>query len=122
MTNGPPTYDEMMTLFEYNGVHRKVEAVRGMTLLLNSWLFRHPAEFAKVWGAYSEAAEKTVNLTREEVSSSYNSLFESVGGEGKEGTPRPTQGSTDRNCWAVSGCISPEYLQYSVLERRCRQV
>ena len=56
MTDGPPTYDEMMTLFGINGVHRKAEAVRGMTLLLDSWLFRHPAEFAKVWSAYSEAA------------------------------------------------------------------
>ena len=122
MTDGPPTYDEMMTLFGINGVHRKAEAVRGMTLLLDSWLFRHPAEFAKVWSAYSEAAEKTVNLTREEVSPSYSSLFASVGGASKEGAPRPTQGSTDRNCWAVSGCIGPEYMQYSMLERRCRQV
>ena len=87
MTNGPPTYDEMMTIFANNGIHRKAEAVHSMTLLMDSWLFRHPAEFAEVWGAYSEAAVKTVNLTREEVSQTYNSLFVSVGGEGKEGAP-----------------------------------
>ena len=68
MKEGPSTYDEMMTLFTANGVHRKAEAVHGMTLLLNSDYFKHPTEFLSVWDEYSNAAKKMVNLTKEEVS------------------------------------------------------
>ena len=87
MTDGPPTYDEVTTLFGSNGPHRKAEAVRGMNLLLNSKHFRHPAEFAAVWSIYSKAAEEIVNLSREEVSFIGSSLINSLGGEDKGRAP-----------------------------------
>ena len=75
MTNGPPTYDEVVTLFGSNGPNRKAEAVRGMYLLLNSKHFRHPAEFAEVWSLYSKAAEKFITFSKEEVSLIRSSLI-----------------------------------------------
>ena len=77
MTNGPPTYDEVTTLFTANAVQRKAEAVRGITFLLNSKLFRHPAEFAEVWSTYSKATEEIVNLSKEEVSLISRNVVES---------------------------------------------
>ena len=75
MTDGTPSYDEVNTIFGVSGVYRKAEAIRGMTLLLNSKLFRHPKEFAEVWNAYGKAAEKFITLSREEVSSFFNILL-----------------------------------------------
>ena len=92
MTNGPPTYDEVVTLFGSNGPNRKAEAVRGMYLLLNSKHFRHPAEFAEVWSLYRKAAEEIVNLSKEEVSLICSSLINSLGREDKGRAPRIAQG------------------------------
>ena len=83
MTNGTPSYDEVNTIFQASGVYRNAEAVRGMILLLNSKLFRHPKEFAEVWNAYGHAAEKFITLSREEVSSFFKYLIALVGGEDK---------------------------------------
>ena len=92
MTNGPPTYDEVTTLFTANAIQRSAETVRGITLLLNSKLFRHPAEFAEVWSTYSKATEEIVNLSKEEVSLINSSLINSLGREDKGRAPRIAQG------------------------------
>ena len=68
LDDGLPSYDDVNTIFQANGVYRKAETVRGIILLLNSELFKHPADFAEVWNAYSQAAEKLITLSREEVS------------------------------------------------------
>ena len=122
MMKGPPTYDEVTTLFTASGVQRNPEAVRGMILLLNSKLFRHPKEFAEVWNEYGKAAEEIVNLSREEVSLIGSSLINSLGGEDKGRAPWPAQGPAGRDRGALLGRAGPEHLQHSVPARSRKQV
>ena len=122
MTNGTPSYDEVNTIFQASGVYRNAEAVRGMILLLNSKLFRHPKEFAEVWNEYGKAAEEIVNLSREEVSLIGSSLINSLGGKDKGRAPWPAQGPAGRDRGALLGRAGPEHLQHSVPARSCRQV
>ena len=68
MDDGLPSYGDVNAIFQANGVYHKAETVRGIIFLLNSELFRHPADFAEVWNTYSQAAEKLITLSREEVS------------------------------------------------------